>query len=133
MRLGLRARSCRAPTSLLRAHASRETEVICCEKHSRLGFLIVARCVYVICRSWRGDGTESKEGAIPSKRMSNCEQERFDFVQRRDGQAAAYAFALQSYRQYRTGLYGKDRMQNPDYREGWLQSALAFREILNAR
>ena len=54
---------------------------------------------------------------------------RFNLGKERDGETAAIAYALQSYRAYRRWLYGRKRIMNPDFRVPALEGALAFREI----
>ena len=61
------------------------------------------------------------------------EQARFDFVLKRDGLEAANDFAARAYKQYRSGLYGRKAMQNPQFRGPWLKSAIEFRHILMCR
>lgn len=63
------------------------------------------------------------------------ESNRINFMIQRDGEAQARAWALQTYRIYRTGLYRnaeKTRwMRSKDFREKFLESLIILRRFLN--
>jgi len=63
------------------------------------------------------------------------ESDRINFMIQRDGETQARAWALQTYRIYRTGLYGNAEktqwMRSKDFRDKFLDSLIVFRRFLN--
>lgn len=64
------------------------------------------------------------------------ETARIKFVIERDGMALALAWAFQTYKIYRTGLYGNAEktkwMRSKDYKDKFLESLVVLRRFLNS-